>query len=172
MQETLTKTITKAAKPAQIHPEELTEAAARPQSAPSSSSAAINYAAAAADNLTLDLEKLLNTLSSICNEKIVSEIGYVYQINCVGYGEFYMDLKNGAGWIEMGPTPPTISPDINIELNSEDLLGLVLGLMSPWEAYRSGRVNITGNVQAATKLQVLSKVLNQQLSGKRNVQLL
>lgn len=120
----------------------------------------------ALDQLDLDLEELLVTLQSICTDKLVSEIGYVYQVNCRGSGEFYMDLKNGSGWVEAGQCPPTLSPDITIDLESKDLLGLILGLATPWELYQSGRVKVGGNVYAATKLQALAKTMTQKLASR------
>uniref|UniRef100_A0A914VWG7 Band 7 domain-containing protein n=1 Tax=Plectus sambesii TaxID=2011161 RepID=A0A914VWG7_9BILA len=115
---------------------------------------------------TIDLGKLVSTLSAVLTPELVQEIDCVYQIDCVDLGTFFMDLKHGSGRIEMGPCPGNLTADTIFRVNAEDLLLLMVGQLSPMEAYMSGRIVIEGSKSAALKLKVFSSHLSQQFASQ------
>lgn len=99
-----------------------------------------------------DPSQLVALFNHITDERLVEEIGCVYQFN-IGQGSvWYLDLKTGRG--QAGKGPPTVCPpDTTISLTPEDLQALFSGEVTPFNAYMQGRLTIVGDVRLAMKLQ-------------------
>jgi len=66
-------------------------------------------------------------------------------------------LKNGSGKIGKGLLPQGgPGPDVTISLSSNDMTDLMIGSLSPFDAYLSGRIEVDGNTRAAIKLEALA----------------
>ena len=112
-----------------------------------------------ANESPLDIDRMIHTLTSVLDDELIERVGYVYQVNCVGLGDFYMDLKNGRGHVAEGTTPHDLKADVTFTVASEDLLALLFGTMNPLEAYMSGRLSMTGDTKAAMRLQHLGDAI-------------
>ena len=64
-----------------------------------------------------------------------------------------MDLKNGSGSVCAGQ--PGMEADVVMKCDSEDLVAMFQGKLSPTMAFMSGKLKITGNMGAAMKLEKL-----------------
>lgn len=64
-----------------------------------------------------------------------------------------MDLKNGSGSIS--PGQPDMEADVLMKCDSEDLVLMFIGKLSPTMAFMGGKLKIKGNMGAAMKLEKL-----------------
>lgn len=64
-----------------------------------------------------------------------------------------MDLKNGSG--SVSPAEPDKDADVVMQSDSEDLVSMFTGKVSPTMAFMNGKLKIKGNMAAAMKLQKL-----------------
>ncbi len=68
-------------------------------------------------------------------------------------GQWFMDLKTGSGSVSAGS--PGQEADVLMKCDSEDLVAMFKGNLSPTMAFMSGKLKITGNMAAAMKLEKL-----------------
>ena len=109
----------------------------------------------------LDPDELVTIFNHVTDERLVQEIGCVYQFNISGDEEvWYLDLKNGRGRAGKGP-PLGCTPDAVISLSSEDMQALFAGEMTAFNAYMQGRVTVEGDVRMAMKLQSVVERMKQ-----------
>ena len=109
----------------------------------------------------LDPDQLVTIFNHVTDERLVQEIGCVYQFNISGDEEvWYLDLKNGRGRAGKGP-PLGCTPDAVISLSSEDMQALFAGEMTAFNAYMQGRVTVEGDVRMAMKLQSVVERMKQ-----------
>ena len=99
-----------------------------------------------------DPAQLVALLSHVTDERLVQDVGCVYQFNIGEGGTWHLDLKNGRGSAGKGP-PTWCPPDAVVSLSLEDLQVLFSGEITPFNAYMQGRVTIDGDVRLAMKLQ-------------------
>ncbi|XP_046859498.1 stomatin-like protein 1 [Xenia sp. Carnegie-2017] len=112
-----------------------------------------------------DPDQLIAIFNHVTDERLVRDIGCVYQFNFSDLGStWYVDLKNDEGHGGKGP-PCGCTPDVVITLSSHDMRALFSGEISAFDAYMHGRVNITGDVRMAMKLQVVVERMNQSRSS-------
>ena len=64
-----------------------------------------------------------------------------------------MDLKNGGG--SVSPAEPDKKADVVMNSDSEDLVSMFTGKVSPTMAFMSGKLKIKGNMAAAMQLEKL-----------------
>ena len=64
-----------------------------------------------------------------------------------------MDLKNGAGSVGAGKEGQ--EADVVMKCDSEDLVAMFQGKLSPTMAFMNGKLKIAGNMAAAMKLEKL-----------------
>ena len=109
----------------------------------------------------LNPEQLVTIMNHVTDERLVQEIGCVYQFNISGEGGvWYLDLKNGCGRAGKGP-PIGCTPDAVISFSSEDMQALFAGVMTAFDAYMQGRVTVDGDVRMAMKLQSVVERMKQ-----------
>lgn len=100
-----------------------------------------------------DIDRLLCSLTMVIDEQLVTSVGYIFQVNCVGFGDFYVNLKNGSGNCCKGISP---GADVTFWLN-RDLLFKILGKeITPLKAYLDGSLRIQGSFKATLRLTLLS----------------
>ncbi|CAB4017773.1 stomatin 1 [Paramuricea clavata] len=115
----------------------------------------------------LDPDQLVAIFNHVTDERLVQEIGCVYQFNISGQGGvWYLDLKNGCGRGGKGP-PLGCMPDAVISLSSEDMHALFAGEMTAFNAYMQGRVTVEGDVRMAMKLESVVERMKQPRMGMR-----
>uniref|UniRef100_A0A0R3RYA5 PHB domain-containing protein n=1 Tax=Elaeophora elaphi TaxID=1147741 RepID=A0A0R3RYA5_9BILA len=105
----------------------------------------------------LDIDHLLCSLTMVIDKQLVASVGYIFQVNCTGFGDFYVDLKNGSGNCCKGTSP---TADVTFGLSRELLLKILKKEVTPMQAYLDGSLQILGSVKAAVKLTLLSDRLN------------
>lgn len=105
----------------------------------------------------LDIDRLLCSLSMVLDERLVAAVGHIFQVNCTGLGDFYVDLKNGVGKCCKGTNP---AADVTFCLDKELLAKIFQKRVTPMQAYLDGSLRILGSVKAAVKLTLLSDRLN------------
>ncbi|NWU80142.1 STML1 protein, partial [Onychorhynchus coronatus] len=108
-------------------------------------------------------DELLSAVESVLSEALVSQIGASYQVNIAlsssTWSTYFIDLSSGSGWIGRG-VPETV-PDVTLEVSEKDLQDLFLGDLRPLSAYMSGRLQVTGDLHLALKLEELVKAMKQ-----------
>lgn len=105
----------------------------------------------------LDIDRLLCSLTMVIDKQLVASVGHVFQVNCTGFGDFYVDLKNGSGNCCKGISPTT---DVTLGLSREVLLKILKKEVTPMQAYLDGSLQIVGSVKAAVRLTLLSDRFN------------
>ncbi|VDN89905.1 unnamed protein product [Brugia pahangi] len=105
----------------------------------------------------LDIDRLLCFLTMVIDKQLVASVGYIFQVNCIGFGEFYVDLKNGSGKCCKGISS---TADVTLCLNRELLFRILKKEVSPMQAYLNGSLRILGSVKAAVRLTLLSDRFN------------
>ncbi|VDK71500.1 unnamed protein product [Litomosoides sigmodontis] len=105
----------------------------------------------------LDIDRLLCSLTMVIDKQLVASVGHVFQVNCTGFGDFYVDLKNGSGNCCKGISPTT---DVTLGLSREVLLKILKKEITPMQAYLDGSLQIVGSVRAAVRLTLLSDRFN------------
>ncbi|OZC11155.1 MSP domain protein [Onchocerca flexuosa] len=105
----------------------------------------------------LDIDRLLCSLTMVIDEQLVASVGHIFQVNCTGFGDFYVDLKSGSGQCCKGISP---TADVTFWLNRELLLKIMKKEVTPMQAYLDGSLRILGSVKAAIKLTLLSDRFN------------
>ncbi|EJW82290.1 SCP-2 sterol transfer family protein [Wuchereria bancrofti] len=109
----------------------------------------------------LDIDRLLCSLTMVIDKQLVASVGYIFQVNCIGFGDFYVDLKNGSGKCCKGISS---TADVALCLNRELLFRILKKEVSPMQAYLNGSLRILGSVKAAVRLTLLSDRFNCLLS--------
>lgn len=100
---------------------------------------------------------MLCSLTMVIDKQLVASVGYVFQVNCIGFGNFYLDLKNGSGNCCKGTSP---TADVTFGLSRELLLKILKKEVTPIQAYLTGSLQIVGSTKAAIKLTLLSDRFN------------
>ncbi|EFO26277.2 SCP-2 sterol transfer family protein [Loa loa] len=101
----------------------------------------------------LDIDHLLCSLTMVIDNQLVASVGYIFQVNCTEFGNFYVDLKNGSGNCCKGISP---TADVTLCLNRELLFKILKKEVTPMQAYLDGSLRILGSVKAAVRLTLLS----------------
>ncbi|KFV71188.1 Stomatin-like 1, partial [Dryobates pubescens] len=106
-------------------------------------------------------EELLSAVEPVLSEALVSQVAASYQLNITlpsgTRSTYFIDLSSGSG--RAGHGQPTGSPDVILEVAEKDLQDLFLGDLSPLNAYMSGRLQVTGDLQLALKLEEVVKAM-------------
>ncbi|XP_050165054.1 stomatin-like protein 1 isoform X2 [Myiozetetes cayanensis] len=108
-------------------------------------------------------DELLSAVESVLSETLVSQVGASYQVNIAlpsgTRSTYFIDLSSGSGRIGRGV--PEAVPDVTLEVSERDLQDLFLGDLRPLSAYMSGRLQVTGDLHLALKLEELIKAMKQ-----------
>ncbi|XP_064524615.1 stomatin-like protein 1 isoform X1 [Pseudopipra pipra] len=108
-------------------------------------------------------DELLSVVESVLSEALVSQVGASYQVNIAlssgTWSTYFIDLSSGSGRICRGV--PEGVPDVTLQVSEKDLQDLFLGDLRPLSAYMSGRLQVTGDLHLALKLEELVKAMKQ-----------
>ncbi|XP_029819020.1 LOW QUALITY PROTEIN: stomatin-like protein 1 [Manacus vitellinus] len=108
-------------------------------------------------------DELLSAVESVLSEALVSQVGASYQVNIAlssgTWSTYFIDLSSGSGRICRGV--PEGVPDVTLQVSEKDLQDLFLGDLRPLSAYMSGRLQVTGDLHLALKLEELVKAMKQ-----------
>ncbi|XP_052241958.1 stomatin-like protein 1 [Dreissena polymorpha] len=114
---------------------------------------------------------LVDLVRGVLSESLVLSVDAVYQFELSGSsgGVFYLDLKHGKGSVGVGPDPGH-NPDVTLGLSVSDMQSMFTGNLKPLSAYMSGRLLVSGDLSAATRLEevmerVISKTTNSTVAG-------
>uniref|UniRef100_A0A1A7YJE8 Podocin n=1 Tax=Iconisemion striatum TaxID=60296 RepID=A0A1A7YJE8_9TELE len=107
------------------------------------------------------LEDLLSSVQMILSEDLVHRVGACFQFEISSADgqqlKYYLDLSQGRGALGSGSL--CREPDVTLSMNDSDLVAMFQGELSPFAAYRSGRLNVQGDTSTAMKLEELTKLL-------------
>ncbi|XP_035828856.1 stomatin-like protein 1 [Aplysia californica] len=119
-------------------------------------------------NALTPAEILASIQSALC-PTLVQRIKATFQFEITGEGggTYFLDLKNGDGFIGLG-LDPSGDPAATLTLTFADLQAMLAGRLQPFQAYMSGRLRVSGDVSAALKLDELGKRMRSQ-SGVVNI---
>lgn len=116
---------------------------------------------APASNL-LSPSELFAMTKEVLSEELVRKVDAIFQFEISGEngGTWYLDLRNGNGYIVKGKAPST--PDVFISMSSTDFQNMYYGKLSPTNAYMNGRMRIDGDTKTAMRLEELIKAVKGQ----------
>ncbi|KHN77584.1 Stomatin-like protein 1 [Toxocara canis] len=109
---------------------------------------------------SVDVDELLGTISMVLDERLVALVGHVFQVNCEGVDEFYVDLKTASGSCSRGRHS---NADVTFCLDRAVFIDILKKRISPTQAYLCGALKIIGPIQAAMKLTFLADRINELL---------
>ncbi|KAH9508954.1 Stomatin-like protein 1 [Bulinus truncatus] len=109
-----------------------------------------------------DPEKMLLLIQEVLSDNLVQKVGETFQIEISGSGAgtYYLDLKHDQGYVGYGPDPSG-DPAAILHLNFADLQAMLTGELKPFQAYMSGRLKVSGDTNAALKLEELGARIKQ-----------
>ncbi|XP_050079467.1 hydroxysteroid dehydrogenase-like protein 2 [Anopheles maculipalpis] len=138
-----------------VEPEKLVEFAAE-----GSHAASLKKPAAAAGG---KIEGLFLKIESLLSEEIVRKTGAVYEFKVKGdeAGTWFADLKNGTGKVGKGNPPATA--DAVLTMDSKHFFDMFTGKLKPANAFMTGKLKISGDLQKAMKLEKLMGGLKSKL---------
>lgn len=107
--------------------------------------------------------KLFNKIQTLLSAEIVGKTQAVYEFNIVGdeKGVWYLDLKNGAGSCGEGGAPS--KPDAVLTMKAQNFTDMFAGNLKAAQAFMTGKLRISGDLQKAMKLEKLMKALKSKL---------
>uniref|UniRef100_F1L5K3 Stomatin-like protein 1 n=1 Tax=Ascaris suum TaxID=6253 RepID=F1L5K3_ASCSU len=108
----------------------------------------------------IDLDDLLGTVSMVIDERLVALVGHIFQVQCEGVGNFYVDLKTSSGSCNRGQHP---NADVTFCLGRSLFVDILKKRISPTQAYICGDLKIIGPVHAAMKLTFLADRISELL---------
>jgi len=109
----------------------------------------------------IDIETIRNTLQGLLNVNLVKAVNAIFVFETT-YGEkWYLDLKNGSGMVGVGD--PFSPPNVVIRSSTENLTNLFTGKLKPSAAFMKGKVQISGDLQKAMKLEGVMGKLSSKL---------
>ncbi|CAL1679289.1 unnamed protein product [Lasius platythorax] len=101
------------------------------------------------------VERIFIAINKNLSNELVNRTGAIYQFNVKGKeaGVWFLDLKNGKGAIGKGE--PSQPADATLTMDSENFFAMFSGKLKPTAAFMTGKLNISGNLQKAMKLEKL-----------------
>ncbi|XP_077981012.1 hydroxysteroid dehydrogenase-like protein 2 [Glandiceps talaboti] len=118
------------------------------------------------ESISADAEtaKTLGVVKSMLSEKLVGQVGGVFQFNLKGDGEgkYYLDLKNGSGALGSGE-PSDVKADCTMTMKSADFNKMFAGNLKPATAFMMGKLKIKGDMSKAMKLEKLLHTMKSKL---------
>ncbi|KAM4678166.1 stomatin-like protein 1 isoform 2-T2 [Discoglossus pictus] len=111
----------------------------------------------------ITLQQLLSRLEGSLSDSLVSEVNASYQLYVIMQSgqraAYYLDLATGSGRCGWGTLPSP--PDVTLEISESDLLSMFRGDLHPITAYSGGRLQVTGDLQTALRLEKALQVVRQ-----------
>jgi NAD(P)-dependent dehydrogenase (short-subunit alcohol dehydrogenase family)/putative sterol carrier protein len=112
---------------------------------------------------TGQVTRIFNAINANLSSELVSKTGAIYQFNVKGKesGVWFLDLKNGTG--STGKGEPNHPADATLTMDSDNFFAMFSGKLKPASAFMTGKLNISGNIQKAMKLEKLMSGLKSKL---------
>ncbi|XP_029178778.1 hydroxysteroid dehydrogenase-like protein 2 [Nylanderia fulva] len=109
------------------------------------------------------MERIFIAINQHLDNDLVNRTNAIYQFNVKGKeaGVWYLDLKNGKG--ATGKGEPSQPADAILTMDSENFFAMFSGKLKPAAAFMTGKLNISGNLQKALKLEKLMSNLKSKL---------
>ena len=94
-------------------------------------------------------------VESLLSPEIVKQVGATYLFILDGNhpGNWVLDLKNGSGSI--GSTESEIEADVTMKMDSDNLVAMFKGELSPTTAFMTGKLKVSGNLAKGMALEKL-----------------
>ncbi|XP_076445789.1 stomatin-like protein 1 [Babylonia areolata] len=111
----------------------------------------------------LCVKDLVQATQCVLSESLVRKVDAVYnfQLRGEGGGLYYVDLKHGSGSVGEGVYPGH-KADVTLIMSVVDLDRMMRGKLKPFQAYMTGRLRVSGDLDTALKLEnVVDKVVAQ-----------
>jgi len=99
------------------------------------------------------LGQIFAMLKPIINEDLVKKTGGVFLFQVKDKGDYFIDLKNGAG--DVGKGEPPSKADCTFVMDAEVLTKMFQGALKPTAAFMTGKLKIKGDMGKAMKLEKL-----------------
>lgn len=99
-----------------------------------------------------NVQSAIDTMKGRFNAGAASGLDAVYQVNLSGSeaGNYYLKIANGG--LETGEGTHD-SPNITINMASNDFVDMTNGKLNPTMAYMSGKLKVSGDMGLAMKMQ-------------------
>ncbi|XP_070157637.1 hydroxysteroid dehydrogenase-like protein 2 [Polyergus mexicanus] len=109
------------------------------------------------------VERIFIAINAHLSNELVNRTGAIYQFNVKGKeaGVWFLDLKHGKG--ATGKGEPSQPADATLTMDSENFFAMFSGKLKPTAAFMTGKLNISGNLQKAMKLEKLMGSLKAKL---------
>lgn len=106
---------------------------------------------------------LFTKIESLLSAELVQKVGACYQFNVKGEeaGTWFLDLKSGSG--KTGKGEPGTPPDATLTMDSKHFKDMFAGKLKAANAFMTGRLKISGDLQKAMKLEKLMGSLKAKL---------
>ncbi|KAL0100412.1 hypothetical protein PUN28_019632 [Cardiocondyla obscurior] len=106
---------------------------------------------------------VFDAINANLSTELVSKTGAIYKFNVKGKepGVWFLDLKNGKG--STGKGEPSQPADATLTMDSDNFFAMFSGKLKPASAFMTGKLNISGNMQKAMKLEKLMSSLKSKL---------
>lgn len=116
-----------------------------------------------ASSAVTGVARIFKAIDENLSTELVSKTGAIYQFNVKGKesGVWFLDLKNGNG--ATGKGEPSQPADTILTMDSENFFAMFAGKLKPASAFMTGKLNISGNIQKAMKLEKLMASLKSKL---------
>lgn len=110
-----------------------------------------------------DIPKLFQKIESLLSEELVKKVGASYQFNVKGKeeGTWHLDLKSGTG--KVGQGEPSAPADATLTMDSKHFTDMFEGKLKAANAFMTGKLKISGDLQKAMKLEKLMGSLKSKL---------
>lgn len=109
------------------------------------------------------IEGLFVKIESLLSAELVQKVGASYQFNLKGgeAGTWFLDLKNGSG--KVGKGEPSSPADATLTMDSKHFEDMFAGKLKAANAFMTGKLKISGDLQKAMKLEKLMGSLKAKL---------
>lgn len=106
---------------------------------------------------------LFTKIERLLSAELVQKVGASYQFNVKGEeaGTWYLDLKSGTG--KTGKGEPSAPADATLTMDSKHFLAMFEGKLKAANAFMTGKLKISGDLQKAMKLEKLMGSLKAKL---------
>lgn len=110
-----------------------------------------------------EIPALFKKIESHLSEELVQRVGAVYQFNVKGAeaGTWFLDLKSGSG--KAGKGEPSAPADATLTMDSKHFTAMFAGKLKAANAFMTGKLKITGDLQKAMKLEKMMGALKSKL---------
>ena len=101
-------------------------------------------------------EELFCVVKGVINEDVCAKVAAIYEFHVLNGVEgkiWTIDMKNSPGYVKDGPYSGIV--DVKFTLSTEDFQNIFYGKLSPTDAYMSGKLEVDGSLQTATRLEYL-----------------